>query len=112
MPGVMSSSTPTRAGSTVSRAACRYSSRRCAERTAPAASARTRTSAARLPVRNLRSVVVAGIAVDRVDVIDAALRRVLDHQRRSLDAEVGGAAVGRRSAPGEVGVVDAAADLR
>ena len=67
---------------------------------------RRATSAARLPARKLRSVVVGRIAIDRVDVIDAALRRVLDHERRPLDAEVRRAAVGRRAAPGEVGVVD------
>ena len=59
-----------------------------------------------------RAVVVGRIAIDRVDVIDAALRRVLDDQRRPLDAEVRGAAVGGRSAPGEIGLREIGADLR
>ena len=53
----------------------------------------------------LRAVIVGRVAVDRVDVIEVALlRRILDDERRSLDAVVRQAAVRRRSAPGEIGL--------
>ena len=54
--------------------------------------------------RELRTVVVGRIAIDGVDVIDAALRRVLDDERRALHPEIRHAAVRRRPAPGEVGL--------
>src|SRR3954470_778013 len=88
MPGVRSRSMRTPPGSMAMRDACRYSSRRCAivPATAPTARAAARAPATLLR-HELRTVVVGRIAVDRVDVIDAALRRVFDHQRRALDAE-------------------------
>src|SRR6187549_2143669 len=103
MPGVRSRSMRTRSGSIAIRAACRYSSRRCAAGPAPAPMtiAAARAVATTLLRDQLRTVVVGRVPIDRVDVIDAALRRVLDHQRRALDAEVGGAAVGGRAAPRE-----------
>ncbi len=62
------------------------------------------TSAATLLAGELRTVIVGRIAVDRVDVIDAALlRHVFDHQRGTLDAEVRGTAV--RDWPATAGVV-------
>src|SRR6188768_3684311 len=101
-PGVRSSSIRTRSGSMPMRDAWRYSSSRCADKgvTAAAASA----AATHLPASKLRAVVIGWIAVDRVDVIEAALRCVLDHQRRPLDPEVRHAAVRRRAAPREPGL--------
>src|SRR5438128_9729285 len=104
MPGVRSSSIRTAPGSMPSRAACRYSSSRCADTPAMATDAivRASTQAAPLLPRELRTVIVGRIAINGVDVVDAALRRVLDHERRALDPEIRGAAIGRRAAPGEV----------
>src|SRR4051812_687763 len=113
MPGVRSSSIRTRPGSIARRAACRYSSRRCADVAVPAASAASSARAARRLLRELRTVVVGRVAVDGVDVIDAAaLRRVLDHQRRALDAEIRGRAVLDRTTPGEIRLRQVAADFR
>src|SRR5207247_990112 len=102
---VRSSSIWTRAGSIATRAACRYSSSRCAEGRATAPTTSVSVKITRMLFRGeLRTVVVRGIAIDGVDVIDAALLGcVFDHQRRSLDTEVSRAAVGRRPAPGEIG---------
>src|SRR5262249_53227609 len=92
IPGVRSSWTMTRVGAIAIRTACRYSSRRCAEMSAVAAMiAMTAIAAMRpaLPARILRSVIVGRIAIDGVNVIDAALlRRVFDHQRRALNPEI------------------------
>src|SRR5687768_10864827 len=60
----------------------------------------------------LDAIVVRRISIDRVDVIDGLLRRVLDDQRRALDAEIRDAAVGRRTAPREVGLVQVRLDFR
>src|SRR5436190_6526041 len=114
MPGVRSSSTPTRPGSTSRRAACRYSSARWADTNVPptAATHAVIASATVLPARKLRSVIVGRVAIDRVDVLDAALRRVLDHQRRPLNPEVRGAAVRQRTAPGKVRLCKVCSKLR
>src|SRR4029077_4999077 len=64
----------------------------------------TSSSAARLLARELCAIVVGRIAVDGMNMLDAALRCVFDDQRRSLDAEVRRTAVGVRSAPGEIGL--------
>src|SRR5438093_13770657 len=90
LPGVRSSSTCTRSGSIAIRAACRYSSRRCADTADPKAIAIAITirNAVGLLAREFRTIVVGRVAIDGVDVIDAVLRRVLDDERRSLNAEV------------------------
>src|SRR5262245_8180668 len=96
------------------RAAWRYSSFRWAESpaAAPTRHSASADAAKRLLAHELRAIVVGGIAVDGVDVIDAALlRRVFDHERRSLHAKVGGAAGRRRAAPGEVRLRKVRADL-
>src|SRR5262245_50890850 len=94
------------------RAAWRYSSIRCADGTAVATtSVAIEHAAAALPGRDFRTVVVGGVAVDRVDVIDVPLRRVLDDQRRSLNAEVRRAAIGRGPAPREVRLRQVGPDL-
>ena len=130
-PGVSARRTSTRVRSRSTRAACRYSSsrcaycRRCADQNARAGARGRRRRACgalgddRRPRPNsqrpivltgvhrdtvgagswalgvdpisvtiFRTVVVRRIAIDGVDVVDAALRRVLDDERRSLDAEV------------------------
>src|SRR5713101_2337015 len=106
MPGVTSRVITTLSGSRPMRAACRWSSVRCADTsvlaTSVIASAVTTTSP--LLARKPRSVVVRGISIDRVDVIHSPLRRVLDDESGSLDAEVRGAARGRGAAPGKVGL--------
>src|SRR3954468_23175713 len=114
MPGVRSISSSTRPGSIARRAACRYSSRRCADVTAPAISSATTVSPPPVLLRReLRTVVVRGIAVDGVDVVDAALlRRILDDERRPLDPEVRRAAVGRRPTPREIRLRQVRPDLR
>src|SRR4026207_343256 len=113
IPGVRSSCSCTRFGPIPIRAACRYSSRRCADTLVPAATDATpaSTRTARLLARKLRSVVVGRIAIDGVNGTDAALRRVVDHQRRALHPEIGDAAVGGRTAPGKVGVGEVRANL-
>src|SRR5262245_63432465 len=111
MPGVRSSSISTRPGSIATRAACKYSSRRCADADTAASATAASVAAATTLFRKLRTVVVGRVAIDRVDVIDAALRRVLDDERRSLHAEVRHAAVGRRAAPGEPRLGQVAANL-
>src|SRR5262245_29965002 len=93
------------------RAACRYSSRRCAESGAAATASRSPIRAEALLLRELRAIVVGGIAIDRVNVIDAALRRVFDHDGWPLDPEVRRAPVRRWSAPGEVGLGKIRPDL-
>ncbi len=95
IPGVRSSSSCTRPGSMASRAAWRYSSRRCADTSAAPTIAvvRASTQAARLLPRELRTVVVGRIAINGMDVVDAALRRVLDHEGWPLNAEIRGATV-------------------
>src|SRR4051794_23594461 len=107
IPAVRSSSMRARPGSSAIRAACRYSSRRCADRStlvpATIAAARPTTPTATLLRRKLGPVVVGRVAIDGVNVVDAALRGIFDHQRRSLDAKVVHAAVGGRAAPREVG---------
>src|SRR5688500_7989561 len=110
MPGVRSSSIPMRSGSMATRAACRYSSPRCAD-AAPLASSTKAAAPSQLLRRELRTVVVGRIAVDGVDVVDAALRRVLDDQRRSLHAEIRRAAGRGWPAPGEIGLRQVAADF-
>src|SRR3954471_7811267 len=104
----------TRPPSIAMRAACRNSSRRCAETTTLASTIAISADgiSAALLARKLCSVIVRRVAVNRVYVIDAALRRIFDHQRRPLHAEVRGTAVRRRSAPREIGVADVGADLR
>src|SRR5262245_63879414 len=107
MPGVRSSSSCTRSGSMARRAAWRYSSYRCADTAAPvpATIAAAISSAVTLLAREPGAIVVGRIAINGVDVIDAALLRcVLDDQGRSLDAEVCRTAVGRRTATGKVRV--------
>src|SRR6266851_6612968 len=86
---------------------------RCAETWASPTTARASTSrpAARLLPRELRTIIVGRIAIDSVDVVDAALRRVLDHEGRPLDAEIRGAARGRRATPGEVRLGEIRPDL-
>src|SRR2546428_1433956 len=113
MPGVRSSSSSTRSGSTASRAACRSSSVRCAETVVQAMTTAniTTTMAAVLAAHELRAIVIGRITIDGMDVIDAALRRVLDDQGGPLDPEVRGAAVDRRPAPGEVGLREVCPDL-
>src|SRR6267142_143059 len=95
------------------RAACRHSSNRCVDTrvlaTSVIANARTRVTV--LLTRKACSVVVCGVPIDRMDVIDAPLRRVLDDERWSLDAEVRGAALGRRAAPRKIGLWKLGADL-
>src|SRR5580765_5348310 len=105
-PGVRSSSTCTRSGWIAMRAVCRYSSRRCADTPALRAIevAAPIRSAVPLLARELGAIVVGRVAINRMDVIDAVLRRVFDDQRRPLNAEVRRAAVRRRSAPGEISV--------
>src|SRR5262245_3063980 len=96
-----------------SRAACRYSSIRWADGTAPAAIAKSSVSRATDLLRELRTVFVRRVAIDRVDVIDAAaLRRVLDHDGGSLDPEIRRTPAGRRAAPGKVGLREVGANLR
>src|SRR5438874_1915777 len=103
IPGVRSSSSCTPRGSMAIRAACRYSSRRCADTSAMTivAIVSASTPAVRLLPRKLRTVVVGRIAIDRMDVIDAALRRVLDDESWSLDPEVCRASVRSRATPCE-----------
>src|SRR5215203_6853831 len=91
------------------RAACNSSSWRCADALAVARVSAMSTSA--LLARELGAIIVGGIAVYRVNMIDAALRRVLNDQRGSLDAEIRRAAVGGRPAPREIGVVQVRLDL-
>ena len=88
-PGVRLSSRCTPVASIARRAAWRYSSIRCADTSVLAAGSHAARSPSRaaLPARKLRSVVVGRVAIDRVDVIDAALRRVFDHDGRALHAE-------------------------
>src|SRR5207253_11240397 len=89
MPAVRSSSSATRSGSTASRAACRYSSVRCADsvvQTMTAANITKTMAAMPLPAHELRTVVIGRIAIDGMDVIDAAQWRVLDDQGRALDS--------------------------
>src|SRR5438876_7400198 len=52
------------------------------------------------------AVVIAGVANDRVNVIGAPLRSVLDQERWALDSVVGSAPLGRRPVPDKVGFVD------
>src|SRR5437868_3774176 len=52
------------------------------------------------------AVVIAGVANDRVNVMGASLRSVLDQKRWALDSVIGSAAIGRRPVPGKVGFVD------
>jgi hypothetical protein len=61
-------------------AAWRYSSRRCADTpaTPTIAIVRARTPAVRVLPREPRTVIVGWIAVDGMDVVDAAVRRVED----------------------------------
>src|SRR5438874_13690645 len=54
----------------------------------------------------LLAVVIARVANDGVNVMGAPLRRVLDQQRRTLDAVVGSAPLDRRPVPGKVGFID------
>src|SRR5437867_2056077 len=61
-----------------------------------------RTTLSPLLARKPRPVVVRGIPIDGMDVIHASLRRVLDDEGGSLDAEVRGAALGRGAAPGKI----------
>src|SRR5215471_4317432 len=112
-PGVKSSSIRMRSGSILMRAAWRYSSSRCADSGATVMTSRARALLHNAPLLRdkLRTVVVRRIAVDRVDVIQAALRRVLDHQRRPLNPEIRHAAVRRRPAPGEIGLWQIRLDL-
>src|SRR5262245_27002172 len=112
MPGVRSSSIRTPSGSMATRAACRYSSRRWADVGAAVVTATTSAMTARRLFRELRTVVVGRITVDRVNVIDVPLRRVLDHERRPMHPEIRRAAVDRRAAPGEIRIGEVAADLR
>src|SRR6185503_10147247 len=114
IPGVKLSSSRTPVESIARRAAWRYSSSRCADTSVPKVGSHAARSPSRaaLPARKLRSVVVGRIAIDGVYVPDAALRRVLDHDRRALHAEVGGAAVGGGAAPREPGLRQVARDLR
>src|SRR6186997_1271675 len=102
IPGVRSSETCTRRDSIPIRAAWRYSSRRCAEAGATASAASASASAAPVLLRDLLAVVISRIAVDGVNVIDIALRGVLDHQRRTLHTEIRDAARRRRAAPREI----------
>src|SRR5262245_14068298 len=112
MPGVRSSSSSTRPGSIAIRAAWRYSSFRCALAVAVAAAARSNArTTPRLLAGDLRAIVVRRIPIDRVNVVDVALRCVLDDDRRSLDAEVGGGAVLGWPAPREVRLREAGANL-
>src|ERR1700677_139772 len=57
-----------------------------------------------LAIEPFLTVIVAGIADDGVDMIGPSLRGVFDDERGAGDAVISGAAVGRRPAPGEVGV--------
>src|SRR2546425_9092732 len=113
MPGVRSSSICTAAGSMASRAAWRYSSRRCADTSTLTTMAIVSPSryAARLLARELRTVVIGRIAIDGMNVVHAVLRRVLDDEGWPLDPEVRRTAVGRRATPGEVGLRQVRPDL-
>src|SRR5258707_1653493 len=70
-----------------------------------------RTTVSPLLARKARPVVVRRVPIDGVDVIHATLRRVLDDEGGSLDAEVRGAARGRGAAPGKIGSGKAGPDL-
>src|SRR5262245_7872002 len=95
------------------RAACRYSSSRCADVQLPDIRTSSSVSVPMTLLREFRTVVVRRIAIDRMNVIDAALLwSVFDDESRALDAEVGRAAIGSRSAPGEVGIRRLRADFR
>src|SRR5262245_54453156 len=113
IPAVRSNASSTRSGSMARRAACRYSSRRCADVQLPDIRTSSSVSAPMDLLREFRTVVVRRIAIDRMNVIDAALLwGVFDDERRALDTEVGGTAIGSGPAPGEVGIRRLRADLR
>src|SRR5713101_6335328 len=113
MPGVTSRVITTLSGSRPVRAAWRKSSVRCADTSvlATTVTVSARTIVSGLLARIARPVVVRGIPIDGVDVIHSTLRRVLDDEGGSLDAEVRGAARGRGAAPGKVGLGKAGPNL-
>src|SRR3954447_25819184 len=96
------------------RVACRYSSSRCAPMADGARIVMTiasseacfivqRTANRELVLYQPRPVIVRRIPIDGVDVIQVPLlRRVLDDQRRTLNAVIGQLAVRCRTTPREV----------
>src|SRR5581483_5844094 len=56
-------------------------------------------------LRERLGVIVRRVADDRVNVARAALRGVFNQERRTLDAVIGGAAVGGRTIPAKICVV-------
>src|SRR5580698_5280706 len=59
----------------------------------------------------LLSIIILKIANYGVNVIGAALRSILDKDCGTLDAEISGASLGRRSTPREIGVAKLGFDL-